>query len=296
MLKALQRLEKQNSFQEISIQSDLNTVDALTVIRRKARQTRRSKRRRLIGLIVLVIGAGVVFALAKTVFWNPRTDFTVTPPRKIAATISELTTAPEVKKPAFVPDTHLQKPTALTSHTDSPMRLVKKKVVTGQKHSPTLKPDTPPQPAPKSDRMTPLVRKPEKPIFQKAKARLQRADTGKSKVTLKPAKTVTPFPRSSKAAIPNKLIKQPKRKNLKPQPSQPKTSEAPQKLGLRLQAITWLNNPQKRFAVINNSIIRLDEMVDGFRLTQIEEEQVTVEKDNQKWLLKFNRMDYSNGN
>ncbi len=139
VLKALQRLEKQHSFQEISIQSDLNTVDALTVIRRQAQQTRRSKRRRLIGLIVLVIGAGVVFALAKTVFWNPRTD--------------------------------------------SPMRLVKKKVVTGQKHSPTLKPDTPPQPAPKSDRMTPLVRKPEKPIFQKTKARLQRADTGKSKVT-----------------------------------------------------------------------------------------------------------------
>jgi len=49
---------------------------------------------------------------------------------------------------------------------------------------------------------------------------------------------------------------------------------------------TWLNNPQRRFTVINDIIIRLGESVDGFRLTRIE-------KDNRKWLLKFNRRNYS---
>jgi len=63
VLKALQRLEKQRSFEENYIRSDLNTVDASTVIRRKAIRNQHSKRRRLIGLIVLVIGIGTLFAL-----------------------------------------------------------------------------------------------------------------------------------------------------------------------------------------------------------------------------------------
>ncbi len=159
-----------------------------------------------------------------------------------------------------------------------------------------LKPATSSRTLPKSNQAEPLVRKPAKPFPQKAKAISQRSDTHKSKIALKPAKTVTPFPKSTKTTSAKKPVSQSKVKpdNFSATPSQPSPSEAPKELGLTLQAITWLNNPQKRFTVINNSIIRLGEIVDGFRLTRIEEEQVTVEKDNQKWLLRFNRMDYLN--
>ncbi len=294
VLKALQRLEKQRSFEEISNRSDLNAVDAPTVIRRQAMRSHSSRRRLLIGLIVLIIGVGTLLALAKTVFWNPRPDTTGTSPQKTVARISKLTTVPEVKKPAFVSSARPQKPTAMASHTYSPVRPVNKKVITGKKRLTALTPATPSRTMPKSDRMTPPARKTKKPFPQKTKAIPQRAATRKSKVALGRAKTVTPFPRSPKSAIPNKHIKQPKREILKAKSAHKPPSEAPKELGLKLQAITWLNNPQKRFTVINGSIVRLGEMVDGFRLIRIEEDQVTIEKDNRKWLLKFNRMDYSN--
>ena len=295
VLKALQRLEKQRSFEEISIRSDLNTVDASTVIRRKARRNHRSKRRRLIGLIVLVIGIGTLFVLAKTVFWNPHPDDDGTLPGKTISKIPELTTAPEVKKPVFISGALPQKPTAPISHTALPAESAQTKVTTGKQRSVVSKPATPLRTMPKSDRMAPAVFKPEKPSPQKAKAMPhQRADTSKSKVALKPVKAVTPFPRSPKDAIPGEHKKQSKRKKLKAKSSQTTPSEATKELGLKLQAITWLNNPQKRFTVINDSIIRTGEMVDGFRLTHIDKDQVTVEKDNRKWLLKFTRMDFLN--
>ena len=279
VLKALQRLEKQRSFEEISNRSDLNTVDAPTVIRRQARRNHRSKRRCLIGLIVLVIGIGVLFVMAKAVIQKHRPDVADTSPRKTVAVISELTSIPEIQKPVFVSDAHPPNPTAPISRTDSPP--VKKKVLTGKERLTALKPIPPSRTVPKSDRMMSPVRKTEKAFHQKTKTIPQREDARKSQVTLKPAK-------------PDKHIKPPKRENLKAKSLQPIPSEAPEELDLKLQAITWLNNPEKRFTVINGSIIRLGGMVDGFRLMRIEKDQVTVEKDNRKWLLKFNRMDYSN--
>ena len=294
VLKALQRLEKQRSFEEISIRSDLNTVDAPTVIRRQARQNHSYKRRRFIGLIVLVIGIGVLFAMAKTMIQNYRPDVASTSPRKTVARISELTIVPEMQKPASVSSTHSKKPTAPISRTDAPMAPVKQKVLTGKKHLAVFKSATPSRTMPKSDRMMSPVRKTEKAPSQKIKTIPQREDVHKSKVTLKSTKPVTPFPRPPETAIPDKHIKKkpPKRENLKVKSSQA-LSEAPKELDLKLQAITWLSNPEKRFTVINGSIVRLGGMVDGFRLVRIEKDQVTVEKDNQKWLLKFNRMDYS---
>jgi type IV secretory pathway VirB10-like protein len=281
VLKALQRLEKQRSFEEISNRSDLNTVDVPTVIRRQARRNHRSRRRRLIGLIVLVIGIGVLFVMAKTVIQQPRPDVAGTSPRKTLAVISDLTIVPKIQKPVFVSDAHPPNPTAPISRTESPTTPVKKNVLTGKEDLAALKPAPPSRTVPKSDRMMSPVRKTEKAFHQKTKTIPQREDARKSQVTLKPAK-------------PDKHIKPPKRENLKAKSSQPIPSEAPEELALKLQAITWLNNPEKRFTVINGGIIRLGGMVDGFRLMRIEKDQVTVEKDNRKWLLKFNRMDYSN--
>ncbi|MDM8553730.1 hypothetical protein QUF75_03240 [Desulfococcaceae bacterium HSG7] len=313
VLKALQRLEKQRS--EIPKRSDLNPVDAPTVIRRQARQNHRYKRRRFIGLIVLVIGIGVLFAMAKTMIQNDRPDVADTPPRKTVARISELTIVSEMEKSASVSSAHpqkpvapisrtdaptapvkksgIQKPAVPISHTDAPMAPIKKKVLTGKERLAAFKPAPPSRTIPKSDRMMAPVRNTKKASSQKIKTIPQREDVRKSKVTSKSTKPVTPFPSPSKTAIPDKQIKPPKRENLKVKSSQA-LSEAPKELNLKLQAITWLSNPEKRFTVINDSIIRLGGMVDGFRLMRIEKDQVTVEKDNQKWLLKFNHINYSN--
>jgi len=290
----LQRLEKQRSLEINAVKSDLNTVDASTIIRRKVRRNRHSRRRHLIGIIVLVIGVGALFAMAKTMFWNSRHDKTGISERKTVATIAELTTESEVKKPVFVTDARPHQPTTPLSTTASPAQPVKKKEITGKKRSAALKPTASSRTLSKSDMTALTARKPEKSFPQKTKAMPQKVDTHKNIIVPKPAKTATPVAISPKSTIPKKDIKQPRHNNFKTGSSQPIPSEAPKELGLTLQAITWLNNPRKRFTVINNSIIRLGEMVDGFRLMRIEEEQVTVEKDNRKWLLKFNRMDYTN--
>ncbi|MDM8543219.1 hypothetical protein QUF90_19260 [Desulfococcaceae bacterium HSG9] len=333
VLKALQRLDKQRS---IPKRPDLNTVDAPTIIRRQARQNHRYKRRRFISLIVLVIGIGVLFAMAKTMIQNDRPDVADTSPRKTVARISELTIVPEMEKPASssahpqkpavpisradsptapvkksgiqkpavpiartdsptapVKKSGIQKPVAPISRTDAPMAPVKKKVLAGKKPLAAFKPAPLSRTIPKLDRMKSPVRKTEKASSQKIKTIPQRKDVRKSKVTSKSTKPVTPFPSPPETAIPDKQIKPPKRENVKVKSSQA-LSEAPKELNLKLQAITWLSNPEKRFTVINDSIIRLGGMVDGFRLIRIEKDQVTVEKDNQKWLLKFNHINYSN--
>ncbi len=56
---------------------------------------------------------------------------------------------------------------------------------------------------------------------------------------------------------------------------------------MKLQAITWSKNPQKRIAVINNQILRQGEMVMGYRLDAINQDDVVLSDGGKKWQLLF---------
>lgn len=57
--------------------------------------------------------------------------------------------------------------------------------------------------------------------------------------------------------------------------------------GVKLQAITWSKDPQKRIAVINNSILRQGETVSGYRIEIINQDDVVLNDRGQKWKLLF---------
>ncbi len=54
---------------------------------------------------------------------------------------------------------------------------------------------------------------------------------------------------------------------------------------LKLHAIAWSKDPAKRMAVINNSITREGETVDGFSVVRIAQDEIVVRKDREQWRL-----------
>lgn len=56
---------------------------------------------------------------------------------------------------------------------------------------------------------------------------------------------------------------------------------------LIINAIAWSNDPAKRLAVINSSILRQGQSIGGFLLVKIEEDQVIVQQSDKKWRVKF---------
>ena len=56
---------------------------------------------------------------------------------------------------------------------------------------------------------------------------------------------------------------------------------------MKLQAITWSKAPQKRIAVINNRILREGEMVSGYLISTINQDDVVLKLDGEKWKLLF---------
>ena len=56
---------------------------------------------------------------------------------------------------------------------------------------------------------------------------------------------------------------------------------------IKLQAITWSKDPQKRIAVINNSIVRQGEAVAGYRIDIINQDDVVLNDRGKKWKLLF---------
>jgi Type II secretion system protein B len=57
--------------------------------------------------------------------------------------------------------------------------------------------------------------------------------------------------------------------------------------GIKLQAITWSKDPQKRIAVINNSILRQGETVSGYRIEVINQDDIILNDRGKKWKLLF---------
>ncbi len=59
--------------------------------------------------------------------------------------------------------------------------------------------------------------------------------------------------------------------------------------GLTLQAIAWSDNPERRFAVIDNSIVREGGTVNGVHITGIYEDYVSLLSDNKEGELRYGR-------
>lgn len=56
---------------------------------------------------------------------------------------------------------------------------------------------------------------------------------------------------------------------------------------MKLQAVTWSRTPQKRIAVINNRILREGELVSGYLIKRINQDDVIVTLDGEEWKLLF---------
>lgn len=56
---------------------------------------------------------------------------------------------------------------------------------------------------------------------------------------------------------------------------------------MKLQAITWSKDPEKRIAVINNSILRQGETVYGYRIDTINQDDIVLSDGESKWQLLF---------
>ena len=56
---------------------------------------------------------------------------------------------------------------------------------------------------------------------------------------------------------------------------------------MKLQAVTWSRVPQKRIAVINNRILREGDMVSGYLINSINQDDVVISRAGEKWKLLF---------
>jgi len=56
---------------------------------------------------------------------------------------------------------------------------------------------------------------------------------------------------------------------------------------LKLQAISWSKHPERRIAVINSRIVHQGDLVEGFSVLQINEDNVTVASGDNMWKLIF---------
>ncbi len=56
---------------------------------------------------------------------------------------------------------------------------------------------------------------------------------------------------------------------------------------MKLQAITWSRDPQKRIAIINNRILRQGEAVNGYRIATINQDDVVLSDAGKEWKLLF---------
>jgi hypothetical protein len=58
-------------------------------------------------------------------------------------------------------------------------------------------------------------------------------------------------------------------------------------VNVKLQAISWSENPEKRLAVINNSIVRQGDRVGSYVVKQINKDDVIVRQEKEIWVLPF---------
>lgn len=57
---------------------------------------------------------------------------------------------------------------------------------------------------------------------------------------------------------------------------------------LKVMAIAWSNDPQRRLAVVNGQIVKEGELVEGYNITQIRKDDVIVNDGSQSWRVELN--------
>ncbi len=102
--------------------------------------------------------------------------------------------------------------------------------------------------------------------------------TAKKDLTLKPATSVMTVKPSESVQARRAPIKV----DAKPVSAQPLEDSK-----LKLQAISWSEKPENRIAVINSNIVREGELIEGFRVIQIGQDDVLVRADAKEWKLVF---------
>ena len=121
-----------------------------------------------------------------------------------------------------------------------------------------------------------------------------------SRDSRKPTRSRTPLPKKSKKAA-TKIVPPTSQKTaLKPSPKPEatkattvsRTRQTPQYSRLQntdmvLQAIAWAPEPAKRIAVINGSIVREGEAIEGFTLMRIRKDDIVLNDGSQTWQLDF---------
>jgi hypothetical protein len=76
----------------------------------------------------------------------------------------------------------------------------------------------------------------------------------------------------------------------RPSPSRP-AEDALSRLDdskLKVMAIAWSDDPQRRLAVLNGHIVKEGESVEGYSVTQIRKDDVIVNDGSQSWRVELN--------
>ena len=86
----------------------------------------------------------------------------------------------------------------------------------------------------------------------------------------------------------------PEPQDTSPQPPAPEIHDAAdtqipilEDASLTINAISWSTAPEKRLAVINSTLVREGQAVGGFRLVEIQGDQVIVQRSQKKWRVMF---------
>ena len=101
-----------------------------------------------------------------------------------------------------------------------------------------------------------------------------------------PAPSSKPTPKTTAA----KATRSPSNATGAPKPSRTPSSEIYDRISgsnLKLQALAWSEEADRRMAVINGSIVHEGESVDGYQVLKIRAEDVVVRKGGESWRLEF---------
>jgi len=106
-----------------------------------------------------------------------------------------------------------------------------------------------------------------------------------------------PLPAYSQKTVEPAAVKKapaPAQNESKPQsgtvPASPASESAPPEMlteGFQLQAISWSERTEDRMAVVNGKIVREGTVLDGYKITRIDPEEVIVSKAERRWRLVF---------
>ena len=108
-----------------------------------------------------------------------------------------------------------------------------------------------------------------------------------------PAPNLKPTPKTSAAKAtrsPAKATRSPAKATSAPKPSRIPSSENYDRISgsnLKLQALAWSEEAERRMAVINGSIVHEGESVDGYLVLKIRAEDVVLRKGGKSWRLEF---------